>query len=160
MKMQKTVAAAAFALCGAAGMSAPATHAMPQFPAAELPDTEVAAYAAIPETPTNLRCFRIEISGATSTNEVVAAVGRDANSDGVLDSAEADVVFGCDCGAWYGVDLRSGGHVPVEGGALTIPKKAWNFSWNAVTAVRRGLGGEGCSVEWSRTLNGFRISIR
>ena len=161
MDIRKTAITAAIALSGAAALSAPASHPLPQFPAAGLPDTEVAVHAAIPEMQANLKWFRIEITGgATATNEVAAAVGRDADEDGVLDWAEADVLIGCDCGEWYGVDLRTGEPLAVEGGALQIPKKAWDFSWNALAAVRRGLGGEGCSVGWAYERSGFRISIR
>ena len=45
---------------------------------------------------------------ACVTNEVLIALGCDANADGDLAFDEADMLFGCDCGGWYRADLRTG----------------------------------------------------
>ena len=45
---------------------------------------------------------------ASQTNEVLIALGYDANADGDLAFDETDLLLGCDCGSWYRADLRTG----------------------------------------------------
>ena len=101
------------------------------------------------------------------TNEVLVAIGADADGDGDLSVDEADIVFGCDCGAWYRADLRTGA-APTEGSdptveatnALVIGKGQFVPAWNRLKVVRRGLGEISETVELDEERVRFDIRVR
>ena len=101
------------------------------------------------------------------TNEVLVAIGADADLDGDLSVDEADIVFGCDCGEWYCTDLRAG-TASTEGSdpsveatnAVVIGKREFDHAWNLVKVVRRGLGEVVESVTVDEERVRFDIRIR
>lgn len=158
--------------CGIAGMSALAVHTLPAFPEAFPPDPEVSIVAALPRMPRHLGQFEVLLDIPQGcSNEVLVAVGRDGDEDGDLADGEIDLVFGCDCGQRYWMRPKTGEHSSGiaesssaphwEGdGRFIVPKRHWDFDWNMVLAVRRGLDGRDMTVCWSRTVNGFTLRIR
>lgn len=94
------------------------------------------------------------------TNEVIVALGADADSDGDLSIDEAAVVFGCDCGAWYCADLRTGETATMTTNALAIGKREFDSAWNLAKVVRRGLGETGESISMDEERVRFDIRIR
>ena len=94
------------------------------------------------------------------TNEVLVALGADADSDGDLSMDEADIVFGCDCGAWYRADLRTGETAVMPTNALVIGKREFDPLWNLAKVVRRGFGEIGESVSVNEERVRFDIRIR
>ena len=94
------------------------------------------------------------------TNEVLVAIGGDDNADGDLDTEEADMIFGCDCGSWYCADLRTGETFAASTNTLTIGRSAFSPSWNLAKIIRRG-GGESNAVFSLDVENTrFEITIR
>ena len=86
-----------------------AEYEVPQLPSAALPDTEVSTNVSLlAYCPEKHQTFSLKIqAGNCSSNEVLVAVGHDADSDGDLAFDETDFVFGCDCGERYFVDYAA-----------------------------------------------------
>ena len=144
-----------------AAVSAAMQVVVPQLPASECADAEVSTNIAL-----NINAARLErLTFAVTfescvTNEVLIALGADADSDGDLTIDEADIVFGCDCGAWYRADLRTGEIETATTNALVIGKRQFDPAWNRLKVVRRGVGEIGESVEKGEERVRFDIRIR
>jgi len=114
---------------------------VPSLPEAVRPDAEVCTNLALNVNAARLQSLTISVSFDTCvTNEVLVALGADMDGDGDLSVDEADVVFGCDCGAWYRADLRTGEVEIPTTNALVIGKSQFDPAWNRLKVVRRGLG--------------------
>ena len=73
------------------------------------PDTEATTNVAFNAGGEDGRIFRLSIQlNASASNNVVVAFGHDANENGVLDRAEADMLVGCDAGRCFCHDRVSG----------------------------------------------------
>ena len=130
-------------------------------PEAARPDAEVCTNIALNVNAARLQALTISVSfDACETNEVLVALGADADGDGDLSVDEADVVFGCDCGAWYRADLRTGAVETATTNALVIGKGQFVPAWNRLKVVRRGLGEIGETVEKDEEYVRFDIRIR
>ena len=114
---------------------------VPSFPEAVAPDAEVCTNLVLNVDVTRLRTLTIAVAfDSCETNEVLVAIGADADGDGDLSVDEAAIVFGCDCGAWYRADLRAGEVETAATNALVIGKREFDPAWNLVKVVRRGFG--------------------
>ena len=114
---------------------------VPSLPEAVTPDAEVCTNIALNINAARLQTLTLSVEfDSCVTNEVLIALGADADSDGDLTIDEADIVFGCDCGAWYRVDLRTGEVETATTNALVIGKREFDPAWNRVKVVRRGFG--------------------
>jgi len=172
MKSKRQHARLLAAACWLAGLSADAECTLPQFPQASLPDAEVTVTTALPRMPGNLGEFKVCIDAPVGwTNEVLVAVGMDADGDGSLYDAEIGIVFGLDGGTRYWVCPGTGEYAvgivetpraPHWGadGCFHVPKRCWDFDWNMALAVRRGLGDGEAAISWSRTRTPFVVRIR
>ena len=133
---------------------------VPSFPEAVAPDAEVCTNLVLNVDVTRLRTLTIAVAfDSCETNEVLVAIGADADGDGDLSVDEAAIVFGCDCGAWYRADLRAGEVETAATNALVIGKREFDPAWNLVKVVRRGLGeiGETVTVDEERVRFDIRI---
>ena len=145
----------------AASVFAAARIEVSALPASECADAEVSTNIAL-----NINAARLErLTFAVTfescvTNEVLIALGADADLDGDLSVDEADIVFGCDCGAWYRADLRTGEIETATTNALVIGKRQFDPAWNRLKVVRRGVGEIGESVEKDEERVRFDIRIR
>ena len=129
-------------------------------PEAVRPDAEVSTNIALNVNAARLQTLTLSVEFESCvTNEVLIALGADADSDGDLTIDEADIVFGCDCGAWYRADLRTGEIETAATNALVIGKRQFDPAWNLVKVVRRGFGeiGETVSVDEERVRFDIRI---
>ena len=127
MKFAAVVLFAFFSFCAFAG----ARVVVPSLPEAVRPDAEVSTNIELAVNAARLQTLTISVEFESCvTNEVLVAIGADADLDGDLSVDEADIVFGCDCGAWYRADLRTG----------EIEKREFDPAWNRVKVVRRGFG--------------------
>ena len=115
---------------------------LPQLPQGELPDSEVATNITLTANLANLEALRFTLEFVpNASNELAVAVGADADGDGDLSLEEAAVVFGCDCGGWYRVDGATGSvSTNGLGGTVEINKRDFDFSWDLVKILHRGLG--------------------
>ena len=134
---------------------------VPSLPEAVTPDAEVSTNIALNINAARLQTLTLSVEfDSCVTNEVLIALGADADSDGDLTIDEADIVFGCDCGAWYRADLRTGEIETATTNALVIGKRQFDPAWNRLKVVRRGLGEIGESVEKDEERVRFDIRIR
>ena len=134
---------------------------VPSLPEAVRPDAEVSTNIALNVNVARLQTLTIAVAfDSCATNEVLVAIGADADGDGDLSVDEADIVFGCDCGAWYRADLRTGEIETATTNALVIGKRQFDPAWNRLKVVRRGVGEIGESVEKDEERVRFDIRIR
>ena len=113
-----------------------ASFAVPEMPEAEWDDTEVVTNAALPAARADSRVFAFALElDATASNNVEVAFGRDADHDGVLSRAEADLLVGWDCGEWKVVDCGTGDEV-VEQGTQGRVSLDWRLEFSAANAPR------------------------
>ena len=135
--------------------------AVSSLPEAVTPDAEVSTNIELNVNAARLQTLTLSVEFESCvTNEVLIALGADADSDGDLTIDETDVVFGCDCGAWYRVDLRTGEIETATTNALVIGKRQFDPAWNRLKVVRRGVGEIGESVEKDEERVRFDIRIR
>ena len=145
----------------AASASAAARIEVPTLPASPFADTEASTNVSLRVNAARLQTLTFAVAfESCETNEVLVALGADADSDGDLSVDEADVVFGCDCGAWYRADLRTGETTQQATNVLVIEKREFDPSWNLFKVVRRGLGEIGESVSADEERVKFDIRIR
>lgn len=105
-------------------------------------DTEAVTNVPVVVNMERLKTWTASISFESSqTNEVLIALGCDANADGDLAFEESALLLGCDCGGWYRADLRTGETFVASTNALTIGRSEFCPSWNLAKVIRRG-GGE------------------
>ena len=144
----------------ALAVHASARVVVPSLPEAVTPDAEVSTNIVLNVNAARLQMLTLSVEFESCvTNEVLIALGADADLDGDLSVDEADIVFGCDCGAWYRADLRTGEIETAATNAVVIGKREFDPAWNLVKVVRRGFGeiGETLSVDVERVRFDIRI---
>jgi len=160
MSMDKLIIAvlsAWLALCACADK----VYEWPRLPPGSLPDTEVSTNVVLHVDAERLRSFglRIQADGGT-TNEVLVAVGHDADGDGDLSFGETAFVFGRDCGSGYLVDYSTESVSYDVGDSITIPLRRFNPAWNLAKVVKRGVGVVDGTVTETVKNQRFSIHIR
>ncbi len=73
---------------------------VPTLPQSEWADTEVMANVAINLSNSRTFSWRLEMD-ASSSNNVLIALGKDSNADGKLTPSEWETTLGWDCEAWF-----------------------------------------------------------
>ena len=157
----KSILISSFLSCLALSALAAARVVVPSLPEPDTPDAE--AVTNFPLTVNAERLQRLTVAVSLDpcvTNEVIVAIGADADNDGDLSLDEADIVFGCDCGAWYRVDLRTGDVEDCSTNTLVIGKREFDPAWNLAKVVRRGFGEIDGSVSVDEERVRFNIRIR
>ena len=133
---------------------------VPSLPPSPYADTEAATNIPLRVNAAALQSLTLSVSfGTCETNEVLVAIGADGNGDGDLSFDESALAYGCDCGAWYRADLRTGATAAADGSGLVVGKGEFDPSWNLVKVVRRGVAdiGERVSVEVEKVRFDIRI---
>ena len=134
---------------------------VPSLPEAATPDVEVGTNIALNADAARLQALTLSVAlDSCETNEVLVAIGVDSDNNGDLSLDEAAIVFGCDCGAWYRADLRTGEVESVATNALVIGKGQFVPAWNRLKVVRRGFGEIGETVEVDEEHVRFDIRVR
>ena len=129
-------------------------------PQSEYADTEVATNVALNVNAARLERLTLSVAfESCETNEVLVALGADMDGNGDLSIDEADIIFGCDCGAWYCADLRTGKTAQQTTNILVIGKREFDPSWNLFKVIRRGFGeiGESAMVDEERVRFDIRV---
>ena len=121
---------------------------IPVLPNVDLPYPETSTNIAIAVNMERLDMvsFSLDMSQPAS-NEVVVAVGSDADNDGDLSFGEAAFIFGCDDGMHYYADLSTGSVLENAANPHMVKSCEWNGEWNLVKVIKRGLGVVGESVD-------------
>ena len=153
-KLLVTFALLAAAACGAA------ERVWPQLPDGTLPDTEVTTNIPLRVNAERLDVFslKVEIEGAGAANEVLVAVGHDADQDGDLSFEETAFVFGSDCGERYLVNHQTGRVFTGMGDTVALNRRYFDPSWNLARIVKRGEGAVGETI--TEMVENKRFSIR
>ena len=134
---------------------------VPRLPAPSSFDAEVSTNIALNVNAARLERLSCSIAiESCATNEVLFAIGADADADGDLSFGEAALVFGCDCGTWYRADLRTGETSTPAANAFVIGKREFDPSWNLAKVVRRGTGDPGETVFIDEEHLRFSIRVR
>ncbi len=130
-------------------------------PEAVRPDAEVSTNIALNVNAARLQTltFSVEFESCV-TNEVLVALGADTDGNGDLSLYETDVVFGCDCGAWYCADLRTGETTQQSTNVIVIGKREFDPAWNLFKVIRRGFGEIDESVALDEERVRFDIRVR
>ena len=101
----------------------------------------------------------IEASNGVS-NEVLVAIGHDADEDGDLSFDETAFVFGIDCGSRYLADYAAGHVLDEVTETLRISHRDFDPSWNIAKVVKRGEGEVDSVVTEGIENKRFSIRIR
>ena len=134
---------------------------VPSLPPSAYADTEAATNIALNVNAARLEKLMLSVTFDTcETNEVLVAIGADTDENGDLSFDETALLYGCDCGAWYRADLRTGATGPADSNGLVIGKNQFDPSWNIVKVIRRGLGEIDESVFVDEERVRFDIRIR
>ena len=144
----------------AATAFASAMVVVPQLPPSPYDDTEISTNVALNVSAARLERLTLSVAfESCETNEVLVALGADTDGNGDLSLDESDVVFGCDCGAWYCADLRTGETAQQTTNILVIGKREFDPSWNLFKVIRRGFGeiGESAMVDEERVRFDIRV---
>ena len=140
---------------------AAASVVVPSLPEPDAPDAEAVTNFPLTVNAERLERLTIAVSlDSCVTNEVLVALGADADNDGDLSMDEAAIVFGCDCGAWYRADLRTGDVEECSTNTIVIGKREFDPAWNLAKVVRRGFGEIDGAVSVDEERVRFDIRIR
>ena len=145
----------------AAAAFASARVVVPQLPPSPYDDTEISTNVALNVNAARLERLTFSVAfESCETNEVLVALGADTDGNGDLSIDEADIIFGCDCGAWYCADLRTGKTTQQTTNVLVIGKREFDPAWNLFKVIRRGFGEIGESVTLDEERVRFDIRVR
>ena len=151
----------AAAVCLAPAACAAAEYLLPQLPDGVLPNTEVSTNFPLHVRAERLREFALTLNAVNcASNEVLVAIGCDADGNGDLSFDETAFVFGCDCGVRYFVDYVSGTIVDCVGETVVVGWRSFNPEWNMAKVVKRGEGTVGETVVESVLNKRFDMIIR
>ena len=151
----------AIAATSALACCAAKLYEWPQLPMGTLPDSEVSTNVALHVDMARLDEFslRIEASNCDS-NEVLVAIGHDADNDGDLSFDETAFAFGIDCGERYLADYAAGRVSDDVGDTIRIGHADFDPLWNLAKIVKRGEGDVGAVVTESIETKRFSLTIR
>ena len=155
------VASAAFALPPVRPILPPVAHA----------DTETVTNVPFTAWQEHVGKFTFSLTcRTTSTNNVQAAFGTDANGDGVLSLEESDLVVGWDCGTWFIQNGFAGDRIESTGVAGDEQTLVWTAKLSPrtatsvqVTAAVGGVpifGGVDAGFFYNRNWNMLRLTGR
>ena len=151
----------AFAATGALTCIAAKEYKWPQQPEGTLPNTEVSTNVALHASAARLEEFALHIEASNCvSNEVLVAIGHDADEDGDLSFDETAFVFGIDCGERYLADYAAGRVSDDVGDTIHIGHADFDPLWNLAKIVKRGEGDVGAVVTESIETKRFSLTIR
>ena len=139
-----------------------AEYEVPRLPLGTLPDTEVSTNVSLQAyCPGRNQTFSLRLqAGNCSSNEVLVAIGHDADCDGDLSFDETDFVFGCDCGERYLVDYSAQRVFEGIGDSILIKHRDYNPAWDLAKVIKRGEGDVGEVVTVTVETKAFSIILK
>ena len=136
-------------------------YTLPQLPDGIMPNTEVTTNLPLHVKAERVREFGLTLdAGNCISNEVLVAIGCDADGNGDLSFEETAFVFGCDCGERYLVDYVSGTVDDTVGETVVVGWRSFDPAWNMAKVVKRGMGTVGEAVVETVLNKRFDITIR
>ena len=149
------------AACISLWTCAAAEYEMPGLPPGTLPDTEVSTNVSLLAcSPGRHQAFSLKLQvGNCSSNEVLVAIGHDADGNGDLAFDETDLVFGCDCGERYFVDYTAQRARVDVGESILIRHRDYNPAWDLAKVVKRGEGDVGEVITVSLETRAFSVIL-
>lgn len=158
--MEKHIVAV-FAAWLALAVCAAKVYEWPQLPPGVMPNSEVSTNVVLHVNVERMERFGLSIQYEGGvTNEVLVAVGHDADGDGDLSFDETAFVFGRDCGSGYLVNYKTEGAIYDIGNSITIERCDFDPTWNLAKVVKRGAGAVGGTVIETVQNQKFYIRIR
>ena len=140
---------------------AAAEYRLPQLPDGIMPNTEVSTNLTLHVNSERLMEFGLTLNaGSCASNEVLVAIGCDADGDGDLSFEETAFVFGYDCGERYLVDYVSGAVDDTVGETVVVGWRSFDPAWNMAKVVKRGMGTVGEAIVETVINKRFDITIR
>lgn len=140
---------------------AAAEYTLPRLPDGVMPNTEVSTNLPLHVKAEKLREFALTLNAAScASNEVLVAIGCDADGNGDLSFDETAFVFGCDCGERYFVDYVSGTVADDVGETVVVGWRNFDHEWNMAKVVKRGEGTVGEAIVETVQNKRFDITIR
>ena len=140
---------------------AAAEYPLPQLPDGVMPNTEVTTNLLLHVKAERVREFGLTLdAGNCISNEVLVAIGCDADGNGDLSFEETAFVFGYDCGARYFVDYISGTVDDTVGETVVVGWRRFDPAWNMAKVVKRGAGTVGETIVETVLNKRFDITIR
>lgn len=156
--MKKLMMAIALSACSVARAG---ERVWPSLPDGVFPDTEVVTNIPLRVNAQRLQQYSLRLAtGGAATNEVLVAVGHDADGNGDLAWTEAAFVFGADCGGRYLVNHETGRLFTDVEQTLTISHRFFNPAWNIAKVVKRGAGAVGETVTEMVENKKFAVILR
>ena len=138
-----------------------AEYPLPQLPDGVMPNTEVTTNLLLHVKAERVREFGLTLNaGNCVSNEVLVAIGCDADGNGELSFEETAFVFGCDCGERYLVDYVSGTVDDTVGETVVVGWRSFDPAWNMAKVVKRGAGTVGETIVETVLNKRFDITIR
>lgn len=138
-----------------------AEYTLPQLPDGVMPNTEVTTNLLLHVKADRVREFGLTLdAGNCVSNEVLVAIGCDADGNGELSFEETAFVFGCDCGERYLVDYVSGAVDDTVGETVVVGWRSFDPAWNMAKVVKRGAGTVGETIVETVLNKRFDITIR
>ena len=160
LRMKKSILTA-FAATSALASCAAKEYGWPRLPEGTLPDSEVSTNVALHVNMARLDEFALRIEAYNcASNEVLVAIGHDADEDGDLTFDEAAFVFGIDCGGRYLADYSAGRVADNVGETIRIGHRDFDPAWNLAKVVKRGEGDVDAVVTERIENKRFSIGIR
>ena len=136
-------------------------YTLPQLPDGVMPNTEVTTNLPLHVKAERVREFGLTLdAGNCVSNEVLVAVGCDADGDGDLSFDETAFVFGYDCGARYFVDYISGTVDDTVSETVVVGWRSFDPAWNMAKVVKRGEGTVGEMIVETVINKRFDITMR
>ena len=140
---------------------AAAEYTLPQLADGVMPNTEVTTNLLLHVKADRLREFSLTLNAANcASNEVLVAIGCDADGNGDLSFDETSFIFGCDCGERYFVDYVSGMVADDVGETVVVGWRSFDPEWNMAKVVKRGEGTVGETIVETVLNKRFDITIR
>jgi hypothetical protein len=140
---------------------AAAEYTLPRLLDGVMPNTEVSTNLPLHVKAEKLREFALTLNAAScASNEVLVAIGCDADGNGDLSFDETAFVFGCDCGERYLVDYVSGTVDDTVGETVVVGWRSFDPAWNMAKVVKRGAGTVGETIVETVLNKRFDITIR
>ncbi len=159
VKQMKTLLMTLSTTCLCAHIFASQTYMWASIPSTTEPHAEVSTNVALHVNTERLMEFRLRVAATnTISNEIVVAVGGDANGDGDLSLNEVAFAFCYDCGERKIVNYGTQEIATIAQDTIASRRKDFNPAWDLAKVVKRGPGDMEETI--TETVENLKFEIR